>query len=266
MAGDSNVGKSSLVNFLMQRKAVAVSANPNTTKALQTHQLARPGGAAPVAVLYDCPAATAPRVGVPPPLEVLFGGYPLSQCPDPYSVLRFYAERCGPALIEVRPSHTPRVELLFQLLSHAPLCALLLCVSIQMYQLPPGPELVPSEQQGDTSEALHGGSDPERSDGGEQGDEGEGEGEKVPPRSSTAGAASSWSPFSMAAAVAAKQKWFLRRRGEPDAFRGANHILRNAIRGKPAPLVYWPPGWDGSQWGQLPQDGLETFGLDAPSP
>eukprot|EP00873_Tetraselmis_striata_P018057 jgi/Tetstr1/438321/TSEL_026888.t1 len=54
--GDSNVGKSSLVNFLMQRKAVAVSANPNTTKALQTHQLARPGGAAPVAVLYDCPA------------------------------------------------------------------------------------------------------------------------------------------------------------------------------------------------------------------
>lgn len=99
------MGKSSLINFILRRKAVGTSANPNTTKGLQTHlhRSERHGDF----VMCDCPGTTAPRLGIPKPLEVLLGLYPVSQCPDPYSVLRHLAEHCAPPLHEVSTRAEP---------------------------------------------------------------------------------------------------------------------------------------------------------------
>ena len=51
------------------------------------------------------------------------------------------------------------------------------------------------------------------------------------PPSATESHPGSWSPYGLAAAYAAKMKWYLRRRGEPDTFRAANCMLKDAIRG-----------------------------------
>lgn len=64
LVGEPNVGKSSLLNTLLGRKRVSVSATPGRTKHLQTHYYSRS------VVLCDCPGVVFPRLGVERPLQV----------------------------------------------------------------------------------------------------------------------------------------------------------------------------------------------------
>lgn len=43
--------------------------------------------------LADCPGLVFPAVGLPRPLQVLAGSYPIAQTRDPYSAVKFLAER-----------------------------------------------------------------------------------------------------------------------------------------------------------------------------
>ncbi|KAG7386454.1 hypothetical protein PHYPSEUDO_000283 [Phytophthora pseudosyringae] len=105
--GEPNVGKSSLLNSLFDRKLVSVSATPGHTKHLQTHyyerveMLERTVGAVSRALVCDCPGVVFPRFNVPVLLQILFGSFPIAQTREPFSAVRFIAENCVPHLHEV---------------------------------------------------------------------------------------------------------------------------------------------------------------------
>lgn len=84
--GFPNVGKSSLLNSLNGRKAVSVSRTPGHTKHLQTIFLTKS------VRLCDCPGLVFPSL-VSKPLQVLAGIYPIAQLQEPYSAIRYMAER-----------------------------------------------------------------------------------------------------------------------------------------------------------------------------
>ncbi|XP_046401008.1 guanine nucleotide-binding protein-like 1 [Ischnura elegans] len=84
--GQPNVGKSSLMNALMGKKVVSVSKTPGHTKHFQTIFLTRN------VRLCDCPGLVFPSK-VPKHLQVLMGSYPIAQLQEPYSSIRFLAER-----------------------------------------------------------------------------------------------------------------------------------------------------------------------------
>ncbi|BET02678.1 Mmr1 hsr1 GTP Hypothetical protein protein [Nesidiocoris tenuis] len=84
--GQPNVGKSSLMNALMGKKVVSVSRTPGHTKHFQTIFLT------PQVRLCDCPGLVFPSM-VPKPLQVIMGSYPIAQLRDPYSSVKFMAER-----------------------------------------------------------------------------------------------------------------------------------------------------------------------------
>lgn len=105
--GEPNVGKSSLLNSLFDRKLVSVSATPGHTKHLQTHyfehvdMLERDDGAVTRVLVCDCPGVVFPRFNVPVLLQILFGSFPIAQTREPFSAVRFIAENCVPHLHEV---------------------------------------------------------------------------------------------------------------------------------------------------------------------
>ncbi|KAI9998344.1 hypothetical protein PInf_002726 [Phytophthora infestans] len=105
--GEPNVGKSSLLNSLFDRKLVSVSATPGHTKHLQTHyferveMLKRSDDVFSRVLVCDCPGVVFPRFNVPVLLQILFGSYPIAQTREPFSAVRFIAENCVPHLHEV---------------------------------------------------------------------------------------------------------------------------------------------------------------------
>ncbi|XP_039287489.1 guanine nucleotide-binding protein-like 1 isoform X2 [Nilaparvata lugens] len=84
--GQPNVGKSSLMNAIMGRKVVSVSRTPGHTKHFQTIFLT------PQVRLCDCPGLVFPSK-VPKSLQVIMGSYPIAQLKEPFSVVKFIAER-----------------------------------------------------------------------------------------------------------------------------------------------------------------------------
>ncbi|KAG7396263.1 hypothetical protein PHYBOEH_002581 [Phytophthora boehmeriae] len=105
--GEPNVGKSSLLNSLFDRKLVSVSATPGHTKHLQTHyfdrveMLERDDAVVTRVLVFDCPGVVFPRFNVPVLLQILFGSFPISQTREPFSAVRFIAENCVPHLHQV---------------------------------------------------------------------------------------------------------------------------------------------------------------------
>lgn len=93
--GQPNVGKSSLLNALMGRCVVSVSRTPGHTKHFQTIFLT------PQVRLCDCPGLVFPST-VPRPIQILMGSYPIAQLREPYTTIRYLAERMDlPKLLRI---------------------------------------------------------------------------------------------------------------------------------------------------------------------
>lgn len=84
--GTPNVGKSSLMNALMGKKVVSVSRTPGHTKHFQTIFLTK------TVCLCDCPGLVFPST-VPKQYQILMGSFPIAQVREPYTAIRFLAER-----------------------------------------------------------------------------------------------------------------------------------------------------------------------------
>jgi ribosome biogenesis GTPase A len=86
LVGHPNVGKSSMVNYILGRKAVSVKATPGHTKTLQTLILDEH------TCLCDSPGLVFPRVDVGLAEQIVGGLVPLPVVREPYSALRWVAE------------------------------------------------------------------------------------------------------------------------------------------------------------------------------
>lgn len=95
LQGDPNMGKSSIINAIFGRKLVSSSITPGHTKHFQTLFLSRG------VCFCDSPGIVCPKLGVPKPLQTLFGSYRIAQVREPYHIIRFLAERCLPPLPEL---------------------------------------------------------------------------------------------------------------------------------------------------------------------
>ncbi|KAK9702330.1 50S ribosome-binding GTPase [Popillia japonica] len=84
--GQPNVGKSSVMNAIMGKKVVSVSKTPGHTKHFQTIFLTNN------VRLCDCPGLIFPSK-VPKPLQVLMGSFPIAQLKEPFTTIRYLAER-----------------------------------------------------------------------------------------------------------------------------------------------------------------------------
>ncbi|XP_060808467.1 guanine nucleotide-binding protein-like 1 [Amyelois transitella] len=93
--GQPNVGKSSLMNAIMGKKVVSVSKTPGHTKHFQTIFLT------PQVRLCDCPGLVFPST-VPRPIQILMGSFPIAQLREPYTTIRYLAERLDlPKLLRI---------------------------------------------------------------------------------------------------------------------------------------------------------------------
>lgn len=94
--GTPNVGKSSLMNALMGKKVVSVSRTPGHTKHFQTIFLTK------TVCLCDCPGLVFPSI-VPKQLQILMGSFPIAQVREPYTAVKFLAERINlPQLLRLQ--------------------------------------------------------------------------------------------------------------------------------------------------------------------
>ncbi|KAL2723294.1 guanine nucleotide-binding protein-like 1 [Vespula maculifrons] len=94
--GTPNVGKSSLMNALMGKKVVSVSRTPGHTKHFQTIYLTK------TVCLCDCPGLVFPST-VPKQLQILMGSFPIAQVREPYTSIKFIAERINlPKLLRIQ--------------------------------------------------------------------------------------------------------------------------------------------------------------------
>ncbi|KAJ8962963.1 hypothetical protein NQ314_005680 [Rhamnusium bicolor] len=84
--GQPNVGKSSLMNAVMGKKVVSVSKTPGHTKHFQTIFLTTK------VKLCDCPGLVFPSK-IPKPLQVLMGSFPIAQLREPFTTVKYIAER-----------------------------------------------------------------------------------------------------------------------------------------------------------------------------
>ncbi|EDR27675.1 mmr1/hsr1 GTP binding protein, putative [Entamoeba dispar SAW760] len=87
LIGNPNVGKSSLLNWLVGKKVTSVSSHPGRTKYLQTYNMNKR------ITLADCPGMMFPMINQSQLIQVICGIYPLSQLREPYSIVRFFLER-----------------------------------------------------------------------------------------------------------------------------------------------------------------------------
>lgn len=87
LIGNPNVGKSSLLNWLVGKKVTSVSSHPGRTKYLQTYNMNKQ------ITLADCPGMMFPMINQSQLIQVICGIYPLSQLREPYSIVRFFLER-----------------------------------------------------------------------------------------------------------------------------------------------------------------------------
>ncbi|CAO0802428.1 unnamed protein product [Mucor circinelloides] len=85
LVGHPNVGKSSLINSIMQRTVVSASRTPGHTKHFQTIHIASN------VRLCDSPGLVFPAL-IPRALQILSGMYPIAQVQEPYSAIRYLAE------------------------------------------------------------------------------------------------------------------------------------------------------------------------------
>ncbi|KAJ3029072.1 UNVERIFIED_CONTAM: Guanine nucleotide-binding-like protein 1 [Siphonaria sp. JEL0065] len=86
LIGHPNVGKSSLINGILGKKAVSTSSTPGHTKHFQTIHLTKS------IRLCDCPGLVFPAV-LPKPVQILSGMYKIAQVQEPYSAVQYLAER-----------------------------------------------------------------------------------------------------------------------------------------------------------------------------
>lgn len=93
--GQPNVGKSSLMNAIKGKKVVSVSRTPGHTKHFQTIFLTKN------VRLCDCPGLVFPSK-VPKTLQILMGSFPIAQLREPYTTVKFLAERLNlPKLLKI---------------------------------------------------------------------------------------------------------------------------------------------------------------------
>ncbi|KAJ2159728.1 hypothetical protein GGF46_002807 [Coemansia sp. RSA 552] len=86
LVGHPNVGKSTIINSIVQRSVVSTSRTPGHTKHFQTIHVT------PTLRLCDCPGLVFPcKIGRP--LQVLAGLYNIAQVQEPYTSVQFLAER-----------------------------------------------------------------------------------------------------------------------------------------------------------------------------
>lgn len=71
----------------MGRKFCSESRTPGHTKHRQTLYIN------PTLVVADCPGLVFPAVNIPRELQVLCGIFPIAQCREPYSAIKFLAQR-----------------------------------------------------------------------------------------------------------------------------------------------------------------------------
>ncbi|KAI8068633.1 hypothetical protein BC940DRAFT_298669 [Gongronella butleri] len=85
LVGHPNVGKSSLINTIMQRTVVSTSRTPGHTKHFQTIYLSDN------VRLCDSPGLVFPSL-LPRALQVLSGMYPIAQVQEPYTIVQYLCE------------------------------------------------------------------------------------------------------------------------------------------------------------------------------
>jgi ribosome biogenesis GTPase A len=85
LVGHPNVGKSSLINSIMQRTVVSASKTPGHTKHFQTIHIADN------VRLCDSPGLVFPAL-IPKAVQILSGMYPIAQVQEPYSSITYLAE------------------------------------------------------------------------------------------------------------------------------------------------------------------------------
>lgn len=86
MVGHPNTGKSSMINGIFRKKVVSTSRTPGHTKHFQTMFLTHN------VRLVDCPGLVFPA-RAPKELQILAGMFPISQVSEPYSVVKYLADR-----------------------------------------------------------------------------------------------------------------------------------------------------------------------------
>ncbi|KAI8974363.1 P-loop containing nucleoside triphosphate hydrolase protein [Pilobolus umbonatus] len=85
LVGHPNVGKSSLINSIMQKTVVSTSQTPGHTKHFQTIHINEN------VRLCDSPGLVFPAL-VPRTLQILSGLYPIAQVQEPYTCIQYLAE------------------------------------------------------------------------------------------------------------------------------------------------------------------------------
>jgi len=85
--GHPNVGKSTLINALKGKKICSTSRTPGHTKYKQTVFLND------TVMLCDCPGLVFPACDVPKIIQIVCGIFNIAQVREPYSPIRFIAER-----------------------------------------------------------------------------------------------------------------------------------------------------------------------------
>ncbi|EKX39998.1 hypothetical protein GUITHDRAFT_61514, partial [Guillardia theta CCMP2712] len=82
-----NMGKSSVINSIFGKKVVSSSSTPGHTKHFQTLFLTKR------VCFCDSPGVVCPKLKIPRTLQVIFGSYRIAQVREPYSIIRFIAEK-----------------------------------------------------------------------------------------------------------------------------------------------------------------------------
>ncbi|KAH0540036.1 hypothetical protein KQX54_011460 [Cotesia glomerata] len=94
--GHPNVGKSAFMNAVIGNKVVSISRTPGHTKHFQTIFLTEN------VRFCDCPGLVFPST-VPKQLQILMGSFPISQVREPYTVVKYLAQRIDlPKILKIQ--------------------------------------------------------------------------------------------------------------------------------------------------------------------